>query len=387
MAATHEHIIERLALSMLPGMDTQVCDRILEAYPSPVDFLEGTQSELKARGCFPKGMLDSQVRHQAVERAKREIEFLEKTSIRVLWYQDRDYPRNILKASRAPIVIYTIGDTDLNNSRIVGIVGTRHATAYGNNFTEKLVKEIKETIENPVIISGLAYGIDIAAHRAALKNDIPTLGIVGHGLDKIYPAVHRDTAARMVRRGGMILSDYPHDAPVNKYNFLARNRLIAALSDALVVVESGERGGALATARLAVKSGTPVFALPGRITDTYSLGCNGLISDGIARPISCAENIVKQLGWPVMDRRFSRIDPLDNLTTQEKAMLLSIMTIPQCDNDTLVATHGLTAATVMTLMIGLEMRGIVTAIPGNCYEINIAVDPETLSNAIDHQSV
>ena len=195
MAATHEHIIERLALSMLPGMDTQVCDRILEAYPSPVDFLEGTQSELKARGCFPKGMLDSQVRHQAVERAKREIEFLEKTSIRVLWYQDRDYPRNILKASRAPIVIYTIGDTDLNNSRIVGIVGTRHATAYGNNFTEKLVKEIKETIENPVIISGLAYGIDIAAHRAALKNDIPTLGIVGHGLDKIYPAVHRETAA------------------------------------------------------------------------------------------------------------------------------------------------------------------------------------------------
>lgn len=378
MTGAENDLAEHIALSLLPGMETGVCDRILDVYPDISDFLDSTETELKAHGCFPKGILDIQVRHEAKERAKREIEFLEKTSIQPLWYKDHDYPRNLLKATRAPVIVYTIGNTDLNNSRMIGIVGTRHATAYGNNFTEKLVEELKETVENTVIVSGLAYGIDIASHRAALKNDVPTLGIVGHGLDKIYPAVHRDTAARMVRRGGMILSDYPHESAINKYNFLARNRLIAAMSDALVVVESGERGGALATARLAAKAGTPVFALPGRITDTYSIGCNGLIAAGIARPINCADEIVKLLGWPVIDRNHSRIDPLDNLTDQERAILLSIMTIPQCDNDTLATTHSISPSAVMALMTGLEMRGIVTGIPGNRYEINLAIDPESL---------
>ena len=378
MTGSSKNLAERIALSLLPGMDARVCDKILEIFPEPEDFLDSTETELKAHGCFPKGMLSTQARHEVKERALKEIEFIEKTSICPLWYKDKDYPRNLLKATKAPVLVYTIGDTDLNNSRMIGIVGTRHATAYGNNFTEKLVEELKATVENPVIVSGVAYGIDIASHRAALRNDIPTLGIVGHGLDKIYPAVHRDTAARMVKHGGMILSDYPHESPISKFNFLARNRLIAAMSDALVVVESGERGGALATARLAVKSGTPVFALPGRITDTYSIGCNGLIADGIARPISCADDIVKHLGWPVIEREETRIDPLENLTEQEKGILLSILTIPQCDNDMLASTHDLSASAIMTIMTGLEMRGIVSAKPGNCYEINIAIDPLSL---------
>ena len=162
MTGPGNDLVEHIALSLLPGMDTGVCDRILDVYPDISDFIDSTESELKAQGCFPKGILDIQVRHEAKERAKREIDFLEKTAIRPLWYKDHDYPRNLLKASRAPILVYTIGNTDLNNSRLIGIVGTRHATAYGNNFTEKLVEELKETVENTVIVSGLAYGIDIA---------------------------------------------------------------------------------------------------------------------------------------------------------------------------------------------------------------------------------
>lgn len=370
----------RIAMSMLSGMDATVADRLLEALGTPEAVMSASEAELKAIGDIPKSIIPIQKRYQATERARAEMEFLNNTTIRPIWYRDEDFPRRLLNASRPPLVIYTLGNVDLNASRTVGIVGTRHATAYGNAVTEQLVNDLAARVDNIVTVSGLAYGIDVAAHRASLAAGIPTVGVLGHGLNRIYPAVHRDVAGRMVRQGGMLLSDYDHEANVNGYNFLARNRLIAALSDILVVVESGEQGGALATARLAAKCGSRVAAVPGRVTDVYSAGCNRLIATGQATAITSADDLIELMGWPRKNTQpaTDKISVLPDLTSDERTLLHHIMTTPGCDNDMLASASGMSAARIMTVMIGLEMKNVVTLQPGNRYEVIQTIDPASL---------
>lgn len=375
-------IIARIAMSLLPGIDVTVATRLLEAFGTASGVIEATETELKTLDWVPRGIVSSQERYQARQKALVEADFIEKSRVKALWFQDVAYSQRLLRAQRAPVMIYTLGDLDLNNGRTVGIVGTRHATGYGTSFTEQLVKDLAESVDNIVTISGLAYGIDIAAHRASLKCNIPTIGIVAHGLTKLYPAAHRDTAARMIRSGGMVLSDYPHDAAVSGYNFLARNRLVAALSDVLVVAESGAQGGALSTARHALKAQVPVFALPGRVTDNYSIGCNRLIADGTARCLTGARDIIDFMRWPVKAAAGIVNEPsvsiIDELNNDERQVLHKIITANGCDSDMLVALTGMTASRIMTLMIGLEMKGIVTMVPGNRYQVLQTIDVSQL---------
>ena len=380
MTPGDDSLTARIALSMLSGMDTALADRLTTALGSPEAVMTAPELELKALGDVPKAVVPIQKRYQATERARREVEFLKSTNIRPVWYRDKHYPTRLLNATRPPVMIYTLGDVDLNSSVTIGIVGTRHATAYGNTVTEQIVNDLASRIDNIVTVSGLAYGIDVAAHRASLAAGIPTVGVLGHGLNRIYPAVHRDTAGRMVRQGGMLLSDYDHEANVNGYNFLARNRLIAALSDVLVVVESGDQGGALATARLAAKCGSRVAAVPGRITDVYSVGCNQLIATGQATAITSADDIITLMGWQCKENKpTAETKPATpDLTPDERALLHLIMTVPGCDNDMLASTSGMSAARIMTVMIGLEMKNVVTLQPGNRYEVIQTIDPASL---------
>ena len=369
---------------MLPGMDVRLADKLLSVFDSPLDVLQATEAEIKGATTVPRSLVSVQTRYSALENARSEVEFIIEKNITPRWYRDPDYPERLLRAEKAPVMTYTVGSTDLNSSRLVGIVGTRHATAYGNSFTERFVADLAERVDDIATVSGLAYGIDVAAHKASIAEGIPTVAIVGHGLNRIYPAVHRDVAGRMVRNGGMILTDYRHDAAISPYNFLARNRLVAALCDALVVVESGEQGGALATARLAAKCGTPVFALPGRVTDNYSIGCNKLLTNGIARCIQSADDLIKALGWPLKpsatNQAESRADITSTLTDDERTLLHHIMLTRGCDNDTLSAVTGMPASKIMTIMIGLEMRGIVAMEPGNRNQVIQTIHPASLLN-------
>ena len=231
-------------------------------------------------------------------------------------------------------MLYGLGDTDLNNARFVSIVGTRHATVYGNSFVEKLVDDLAAKLdEKLVIISGLAYGIDIAAHRAALKNGIPTIAVLAHGLNTIYPATHRSAAVDIVKTGGMLLSDYRSIDTIHRGNFLARNRIVAGLCDFLIVAESAIRGGALVTARLASGYNREVMALPGRISDKYSAGCNELISSNIAALII-----------------------LDIMTDRGEVMI----------ND-LSARIDMPIHRLMGLLIDMEFRSLIAHIPGGRY--------------------
>lgn len=388
MSRSDDLLLYRVAMAMLPGMDVPAAEALLAACGSEQAVFEATETELKGIKGIHKGVKSTQTRHTVLEKARREVDFITQRNVTVRWFKDTDvdaaerYPARLLRLDKAPVMIFSTGTCDLDKVHTVGIVGTRHATAYGTTFTERLVADLAERLEEPVIVSGLAYGIDIAAHRAALAADIPTVGVVAHGLSTIYPAVHRDTASRMVKRGGMVMTEYSSEAAVSRYNFLARNRLVAALSDALVVVESGEQGGALSTARHAAVAGVPVFALPGRVTDAYSRGCNALIASGIARPIDTADDIINQLGWlarrPKDDASVPSIE--DTLTPEEKLTLRCMMLAPECDNDMLTASTGLAPSRLMTILIGLEMRGIIASLPGNRSRIVQTIDHTQLLN-------
>lgn len=380
----NDTLLHRIAISMMPGSTSRIVSAVTDSTGCVAEFFEITESEAKAIKGIPTRWVSAQERFKAVEKAKSEVEFLSHSDVKAVWYTDENYPRRLHEAERQPAIVYTLGDTDLNNAPTVGIVGTRHASAYGVSFTEQLVADLSAKIPGIVTVSGLAYGIDVTAHRASLMAEIPTVAVVAHGLTKLYPAAHRDTAARMIKNGGTILTDYPHDTAALAPNFLARNRLVAALSDILVVVESGERGGAIATARLARKSGRQVAAVPGRTTDNYSRGCNTLIANGTARCIQSCDDLIHIMGWTTAVDTATRSDDklpedcIGSLTPDERTLLYNILTTEDCDNDTLTAISGLPASRVMTLLIGLEMRGIIASTPANRYNVLQTIDPVKL---------
>lgn len=272
-------------------------------------------------------------------------------------------------------MIYTLGNCDLNASRFVSIVGTRHSTAYGAAFVEDLVNGLADKCADPVVIvSGLAYGIDVAAHRAALAAGLPTIGVLAHGLNTIYPASHRDIAARMVRNNGMLLTDYRSCDNIHKGNFLARNRIVAGLSDCLVVVESDTHGGSLVTARLASAYSRDVFALPGRTTDRYSRGCNSIISSCIASLVTSADDVISSMRWPVKaseGKQPSLFDTTAQLSDDEQAIIDTITRRGDATMSELIASVNVSTPRLMSMLIDMEFRSLITALPGGRYQIRL----------------
>lgn len=366
----------RIALSLLPGLNSSTADRISDAGMTEADVFSATEAELRSLPGFPRQAVSAQVRYKALDEGTKEEEYLQGKKIRALWYKEPGYPRRLLDSDAGPLLIYATGDCDLNSRPSVSIVGTRHATSYGTAVTERLVAELAEIRPDTVIVSGLAYGIDVAAHKAALRAGLTTVGVVAHGLATLYPAIHRDIAARMIEAGGAIMTEYTHEISPLRPNFLARNRLVALLGDALVVAESAERGGALSTARHARRAARQVFAAPGRLTDMYSAGCNDLIANGAARMLGSAAEMAEILGWQttVPARQEEEADEMPDLTDDEVAILRVIQYDASADNDTISAATGLPAHIVMSTIIGLEMKEIIYSTSANRYQLNIAID-------------
>lgn len=233
---------------------------------------------------------------EALHRAEAELEFDNAHAIRPLTMACDDYPERLRDCDDAPIVLFYRGNADLNQRRIVSIVGTRHCTAYGQDILTKFCQDLKELCPDVLIVSGLAYGVDICAHRNALRNSFDTIGVLAHGLDMLYPSAHRDTAKDMLSHGGL-LTEFLTNTNPDKMNFVRRNRIVAGIADATIVVESAARGGSLITADIAQSYARDVFTFPGNVNSTYSEGCNNLIRDNKAALITCAEDFVKAMGW------------------------------------------------------------------------------------------
>lgn len=362
----------RIAFSSLRGLTPTLAGEILARVGDEEQFFTLSSDTLSAILGFRSKLFDRSVRDKALDEARRECDFVTGNSIRPLYFSDDDYPRRLRMCDDAPLMLYSLGDCRFNEARFISIVGTRHATAYGDSFVEDLVSSLSRECADPiVVVSGLAYGIDSSAHRAALSAGVPTVGVLAHGLNTIYPASHRDLAAQMVRNGGGLVTDYRSIDPIHKGNFLARNRIVAGMSDCLVVVESDTHGGALVTARLASDYSRDVFALPGRISDRYSRGCNRLISTNVAALVTSASDIIDAMRWPRREESatqpslFPETDT--DLSDDERGIIDILADAGQVTMPELRARVDIPLPRLMGMLIDLELRNHIIAIPGGRY--------------------
>ncbi len=311
---------------------------------------------------------------EALKRAEEEMAFAAKHNIRCLTIGSDDYPQRLMNCDDAPLALFYMGNADLNKLRVVSVVGTRRCTQYGRDVTERFVREMSEICPDVLVVSGLAYGIDVAAHRTAMECGLQTVGVLAHGLDTLYPAAHRNTAKEMLGKGGL-LTEFFQKTKMDRVNFLRRNRIVAGMADATLVVESANRGGSLSTARIANEYNREIFAVPGRIGDEASEGCNRLIARNKAHIFTDAQNFVEAMGWNT-DQKLSKarsqgIQP--SLFPNLSAEGLKVVDVLKVNNDlqinSLSVQSGISIPELSSLLFDLEMEGIVKALPGGVYHL------------------
>ena len=311
---------------------------------------------------------------EPMKRADFELKYMEEHSIRGITLMDDDYPQRLRECPDAPIILYYTGNSDLNQAKIVSIVGTRQCTLYGQDLIRRFVADLRLHCPQVLIVSGLAYGVDINAHRQALANGYETIGVLAHGLDQIYPYRHRDTAAEMVRHGGL-LTEFMTQTNADKPNFVRRNRIVAGMADAVVVVESAAKGGGLITAEIAQSYDRSVFAFPGNVNAEFSKGCNNLIRDNVAALISNADDFVKAMGWQDETlRKIANADGIErnlfpNLSSEESAIVSLLQETNDLQLNILSVKSGLSIGQLTAILFQLEMKGVVKPLAGGMYHL------------------
>ena len=360
-----------IALANIKGINFTTAKALIEKYGSAeavfsTDTLslpdeEGEEQEIEI---FKKTSQE-----ELLSFAQKEIEFIEKYNINPISFCCYNYPNRLLNCIDAPILIYSKGNIDFNSAKYVSIVGTRHATEYGRDWCEKFVRELVEMFPDVVIVSGLAYGIDICAHRAALECGAKTVAVLGNPLNCIYPSTHRHTAEKIINNGALI-SEYSSQSPTLKVNFVARNRIVAGMSDATIIVESKEKGGSLITAALASDYSREVFALPGDINRETSKGCNNLIRDNKAQLITSAKEMADILGWEcLMSSKRIQNTLFPDFDETEQIIIDIIVEKKEIDINSLSQISGITTSKLLSSLMGLEFKGAIKSYPGNRYKI------------------
>jgi len=307
---------------------------------------------------------------EALTRAEQELRFIEKNNIDVIFYTDPKYPKRLKNCNDSPVLLFSKGKANLNAPHIVSIVGTRNATEYGKQLCRQLVEELMQY--NVLIVSGLALGIDVTAHKECVKLNMPTTGVLGHGLDRMYPSQNRSTAEKMIENGSL-LTEYPSGTIPDRENFPQRNRIVAGIADATVVIEAGIKGGALITAEIANSYNRDVFAFPGRVGDDYSEGCNFLIRNNKAALLTCVADLAYSLGWEKADdlkpaEQFML--PID-LSADEQVIfdVLKQNNGPVAIDDLTIKTNLPTSLLAMNLL-NMEMQGYIRSLPGKTYVVS-----------------
>lgn len=367
-----DNMLYKIAFASVRGMGIELAQRLLDVIGTEENFFNIPEQDLKSIIGGRSRIYKKAYRNEQLEKAKREIDFMSNKNILPIYYTDTKYPTRLREACDAPLLLYTSGQCDLNTAHVISIVGTRHATNYGITVCNDIVKELSQKIDNLLIASGLAYGIDIAAHRSALRNNVPTVGVMAQGLNRIYPADHRKDAVEIVKRGGSIITEYQSQDEIHKGNFLARNRIIAGMSDCTIVVESASSGGALVTASLAMSYNRDVFAVPGRTGDEFSRGCNKLIHNNQALCITSAQDVIDAMRWQAKadQPQNKQLELFPQLNTEEQ----KIVDILRQEGDmhiNTIATHAnLPIYRVMSTLVELDCKGLVIALPGSRYALH-----------------
>jgi len=359
----------KIALSLIPNIGDVLAKRLV-AYCGSVEAVfkekRATLEKIPGIGTFYASAVINQ---NVFQRAEEELKFIEKNNIQPLFYLDADYPKRLTHCEDGPVMLYFKGKTNFNTTKVISIVGTRESTEYGERMCNKLIEDL--AAHDVLIVSGLAYGIDICAHKAALKNNLPTVGVFAHGLDKIYPAIHKSTADKMLLNGGL-LTDFTSNTRPNPENFPRRNRVVAGISDATIVIESKKNGGSLITADIANSYSRDVFAYPGRVGDATSEGCNNLIKQNKAALIQSATDVIYLLGWEQHKQKKQQVQKqLFVELKPDEELVVSILKQKESVNiDDLCFSTKMPMSKVSSLLLNLEFSGIVKSLPGKMYKLN-----------------
>ena len=328
------------------------------------------------KDCSPRLMEALKDWDEPLRRAEAELRFMENHRIRAITLTSSDYPQRLTECADAPIILYYKGNADLNPLRVISIVGTRQCTQYGQDLIRRFVADLRRHCPEVLIVSGLAYGVDICAHRESLQNGYPTIGVLAHGLDQIYPYRHRDTAAQMLNHGGL-LTEFMSQTNADKPNFVRRNRIVAGMSDCCIVVESAAKGGGLITAEIAQSYNRAVFAFPGAVGMPYSEGCNNLIRDNVAALITGADDFVKAMGWQDETvRKRVLADGIErnlfpDLSPEEQKIVSTLQAVNDLQLSVLSVKTAIPIGQLTAILFQMEMKGVVKPLAGGMYHLLI----------------
>ena len=360
----------KIALGMVPGIGNIIAKRILAHTGNAEAVFQLDRSSLLRLPGIGSLLADRILDKSVIERARKELDYIRKNRVDCYFYDEDDYPEKLAYCEDAPFVLYTRGRLNLGGRKALSVVGTRRPTSHGLDECRKLVRELAGKHPDLVIVSGLAYGIDHCAHKTALECGLETVAVLGHGLKFLYPSVHRRTAEK-IEASGALVTDFPSGEKPERNNFVKRNRIIAGISEATVVVESGSKGGALITADLANSYTRDVFAFPGRTCDTASAGCNHLIKSHRAALIESHKDVEYVLGWEsdeevkknIQKTLFRELDP------EEKSVMLVLESEGDSSVDLICYKTGFPVSRISGILLNLELSGLIMAKPGNCYRI------------------
>jgi DNA processing protein len=369
----YQSLCYNIGITLLPGVGNITAKNLISYCGCAEEVFRAKRSQLeKIPGIgtvLVDTILNSKIQADVLKRAEEEIKFLEREKITTLFFTDKNFPYRLQQCEDAPILLYYKGNANLNSERIISIVGTRSASDYGKKITETIIEELYPF--SPLIVSGLAYGIDITAHRASLKNNLATLGVLAHGLDRIYPADHTNTAKQMIEQGGL-LTEFISGTDMVPEFFPRRNRIIAGIADAIIVIESKKTGGSMITADIANSYNRDVFAVPGRWDAPTSEGCNLLIKTNKAMLIQSAEDVIKALNWDVQTtkRKPNQMELFKNLSDEEKLIVNLLSKKGNTHIDDLSIETNLPVSKMASLLLNLEFSGVVKSLPGKMFQLN-----------------
>lgn len=357
----------KIALSLIPRIGDISARKLVSHFGSvEAIFSEPYRNLVRIPG-IGSGLAKYICDRSYLKIAEKEEEYVIKHNIRTYFYLDNDYPFRLRQCEDSPVIFYFRGNCDLNSSRILSVIGTRNASSRGRELCNNIIESLAERHPDLIIVSGLAYGIDITAHKAALANNLQTIAVLGHGFQTIYPSIHRSTAEAMLRKGGL-LTDFVSNTLPEKNNFIKRNRIIAGLSDATLVVESGIKGGALITADIANSYNRDVFAVPGRPDDQWSAGCNNLIKKNKAALAESAEDIENIMGWePEKPAKAVQTALFSEMTETEQKIFNLIYKEGEITIDQICRELDIPISKLSSLLLQMEFRGLVKCCPGNLY--------------------
>lgn len=358
----------KIGITLIPGIGSVIAKKMIEFTGGPGEVFKAGKNLLEKIPGIGKKLAANISNQQILDKAQKEIEFISKYEVKTYYCYDEDYPERLKECPDSPVLLFMKGKSDLNHPKVLSIVGTRNASSYGLEFCRELVRDLARKGHNPLIVSGLAYGIDICAHKAALENDLHTVAALAHGLSTIYPPLHRNVA-RDITGNGALVTDFISTCLPEKGNFIKRNRIIAGLADATIVIESRTRGGALLTADLANSYNRDVFSLPGRINDKRSQGCNNLIKTHKAALIEDSKDIEYILGWtPAIDYQGKTdSDHYADTGEDEKLILMLLADNAELPIDRIIGETGLGVSNTSCLLLDLEFKGYITCLPGKRY--------------------